>query len=734
MFQQTFFFLYIFYILSFSNLSAETLKQAVIEAINTNPALKEKLRDYRASQQNLKIVESEYYPTIDLSASYGTNSSSGLVDNLDLEKDKYSNYNVRLELTQNLFNGFASVEKVEYEEMKILVSAYKFMEKSNELTFSIAKAYLDILRYKELLKISVKNVQINETTYKMIENLFESGSITLSEIKKIESTLAYSKSNLVMALTKARNAKFHYRRIVGRMPNLSEMRKPDYRIKIPRTSQSASLYAINYNPSLLVNRYTIKSFQALRKENKKGFYPTLDLKLTQNYNDSSELNIYDTPDDRFQARLVLNYNIFRGGADSAKTQKYISLTDREIEKGRDLKRKIIEDVDIAWSSYDMTKAQLKNLREYKISSEEAFNLYQEEFNQGTRSLLELLLAQHDTIEAETALINTEYDSLLSKYSILNATGLLFVRIVKNIDFASQVNLFTDNKVHTILDTDLVKLDVDSDNISDNQDLCDNSILENNIMPYGCKKINKFSSNMKELIKYKQQNKIQQVVKKEKKRVKVLKPKLKPKPIVKKKERKKLVKKKKKKKVKKKEFIKTSFIEENSISRPDIYTKNGLDDENFYGSIAMYGSGGLEKGNKEDKPEGCFDVPAEYILDDKGCAVSTMISLSNNFEKVNKSIPKSIYRKIKDLAFFLNANPSLSANIVGYSSRTAVSSYKYNLKISKERAERFKNELVKLGVFSYRLTTDGKGYRDPIANNNTKAGRNINRRVEVTFSR
>ena len=699
--QQILFFIFLqFFIFSFSTLSAETLKQAVIETINTNPALKERLRDYRASQQNLKIVESQYYPTLDLSATYKTNNSN-------TEYEKYHN-SADLQLTQNLFNGFATVEKVNYEEAKILVSAYKYMEKSNELTFSIAKAYLDILRYEELLKVSIKNVQIDENIYATIENLFESGSITLSEIKKIKSTLSHSKSNLVMALTKARDAKFHYRRIVGRMPNVSEMYKPKYNIKIPRTSQSASLYAINHNPSILVNRYTIKAFQALRKENKKGFYPTLDLELTQRYNDA--------PDDSFQARLVVNYNIFRGGADSAKTQKYVSLTNREIEKGRDLKRKIIEDVDIAWSSYDMTKAQLKNLREYKISSEEAFTLYQGEFNKGTRSLLELLLAQNDMIDSSRRLINTEYDSLVAKYSILNATALLFTHIVKNRDFASQVNLFTDDKVHITLDNDLVKLDVDNDNISDNEDLCDNSILENNIMPYGCKKIERFSSEMKNTINYKQ-------LKKEKKRVQT------PMPLVKKKkrvEKKRVVKKRKAKRKKKKvkkpkekkiELIANSFIEENSISRSNTDREDDFNDKSFYGA------GGFEKGNGDTKIEGCFDVPIEYIIDNRGCAQSTTISLSNNMNK-----------KIKDLALFLKSNPSLTADIVGYSSRTAVSNYKYNLKISKERAKKFRDKLIELGVASYRLTSDGKGYQDPIADNSTKAGRNLNRRITVTFLR
>ena len=715
----------IIYLLSAVNLSAQSVRKAVVEVINTNPQLKEELRNYRAFQQNLNIVESEYYPTIDIQASYGINRSAGFIDDINISKDNsYNNYKTSLTLTQNLFNGFATTNKIDYEEARILVAGYRYIEKSNEIAFAMVKSYLEVLHFDELLKIAVKDVQLNEITYQKIEELFESNMITLSEIKKIESTLFRSKSNLVVQLAKARDAKFRYRRVAGKMPDIKSMRKPEHRINIPKSSQIASLYAINHNPALLVNRYKVKALQALRKQHKKGFYPTLDLKLTQNYGDTNQDTIYNLPDDRFQAKVVFKYNLYRGGLDSANAQKYISLTNQEIEKGRVLKRKIIEDIDIAWSIYDMTREQLKDLREYALSSKEALSLYQEEFSQGSRSLVELILVQNDVIKAEKSVIDAEYEALLAKYKILNATGNLYIEIVGNRDFSSKVNLFTTEKKTTILDSDLVKFDVDGDNISDNQDLCDNSVLENNIMPYGCRKIDTFSSNMKKLIEYKKHNKIALptpnkpilVVEKWKKNT--------PKKNIKKKKRK-IVKKKKQKIKKEPKIIVSSFIEENSISRNEL-----LEEDSFADNYNLK----MEEQFEEDSVDGCSNIPTNYKVDSDGCATSVTITLSDGFENIGKTIPRRIEMKIFELVSFMKKNSAVTAHIVGYSSRTPVSNYNYNLKISKERAERLKNELIKQDIFSYRLTTDGKGYRNPIADNNTKSGRNKNRRVEILFSR
>ena len=309
-------------------------------------------------------------------------------------------------------------------------------------------------------------------------------------MKKIESSLSLSRSNLTVEINNARDSEYSYRRLLGRLPEIATMQKPTLDIPMPDSMERAALYAINHNPSLLVSRYNVKGAQALWKQNKKDFYPTLDLEVSQLYNDQDTANAgFDNPDDRFRARLVLNYNIFRGGADSATAQKNISKINQEIEVKRDVKRQVIEGLDLSWNAYEMVALQLKDLRDYKGFSEKTLELYKEEYDLGRRSLLDLLTSQNDVINARGQIITAEYALLGAKYRILDAMGLLPMAIVGNTqEFTSKVNLYADADATEILDTLPVKLDVDGDNIADNEDLCDNSLLENNIMPSGCKKI------------------------------------------------------------------------------------------------------------------------------------------------------------------------------------------------------------------------------------------------------
>lgn len=480
-----------------STLNGLTLKESVVEALNTNPIVQERLKNYRATQQDLNIAESDYYPSLDFSASVGYTSAGQFKDSQDSDwnhrviDSEYNNYETSLTLTQNLFEGFSTKHKVNYQEARILAAGYNYVEKSNDIAFRMTTVYINVLRAYDLLGTARENVQINELIFKKVKSLYNAGLTTDSEVKKIESSLSLAKANLIVGLNNTRDAEFNFRRLLGRMPDSKNLEKVNLDIAMPQSIQRASLYAINHNPSLLVSTYNIKGAESLWKENKKGFYPRIDLELSQNYDDSNIRNQFNQPDDRFKARIVLSYNLFRGGADSAISQKNISKINQEVEIKRDLKRQVIEGLDLSWSAYELIDLQLKELRNYQAFSEKTLELYKEEFDLGRRSLLDLLASQNDVINSRTQIIGAEYDQLLAKYRILDAMGLLTLAVIGDTsEYMSKVNLPTPADISEVLDYLPIKLDVDNDNVVDNQDLCDNSLATNSIMPYGCIKIQK----------------------------------------------------------------------------------------------------------------------------------------------------------------------------------------------------------------------------------------------------
>ena len=69
-------------------------------------------------------------------------------------------------------------------------------------------------------------------------------------------------------------------------------------------------------------------------------------------------------------------------------------------------------------------------------------------------------------------------------------------------------------------------------------------------------------------------------------------------------------------------------------------------------------------------------------------------------------------------------------IIAVGHTDSVGTEAYNQKLSERRAEAVKSYLVSKGIDSNRIYTEGKGELQPIATNQTAAGRAQNRRVEI----
>lgn len=119
-----------------------------------------------------------------------------------------------------------------------------------------------------------------------------------------------------------------------------------------------------------------------------------------------------------------------------------------------------------------------------------------------------------------------------------------------------------------------------------------------------------------------------------------------------------------------------------------------------------------------------DVMKETIILEKG---KTVILEGVNFASGSATLAKSSEKTLEKAYNALIANPEIVVQIAGYTDNVGKPDANDNL--SARRAQSVKAWLVKKGIPTNRMTTVGKGMRDPIAPNDTPDGRAQNRRIE-----
>ncbi len=467
-----------------SHVSAMTIDESILSAMDSNPVVKERLSNFKQTQQDLNIANSEWLPKLDLVSTAGVAEAGNIKDYVDDVNYKY--YTNSLKLTQNLFNGFSTTHKIKYQEARVLAAAYHYLENANDIAFQTVGAYIDLIRSYKLLQIAQDSLEINQKIYEDVQELYDAGLTTSSEVAKIQSSLSLARSNVMVQKNNTKDKHFRVKRLLGKDVALSDMKLPKLNIPMPESRQRATMMAIKSNPSILVSNYNIKGAQALYHEAKSKFYPIINFELEQILNDSHQRdNGFETVDDRSRAYLSFTWNLYNGGADSATLQKQRSNIHKEVEIQRDLKRQTIEGLELSWSAYSMIKDQLNHLYNYKNYSEQTLENYIEEYELGRRTLLDLLSAQNDLANAKTEITNAEFDRLYAQYRILDAMGMLVETILGDTNRYDKY-LQPVNEPFAIQEDRLpINKDADNDTIVDALDICDNSPEGVNLTPYGC---------------------------------------------------------------------------------------------------------------------------------------------------------------------------------------------------------------------------------------------------------
>ena len=140
----------------------------------------------------------------------------------------------------------------------------------------------------------------------------------------------------------------------------------------------------------------------------------------------------------------------------------------------------------------------------------------------------------------------------------------------------------------------------------------------------------------------------------------------------------------------------------------------------------------------DKDDDCPDVPGTVA--NRGCPEVTteVIKQLNEFSKTilfdlgKSTIRPESYAALQSIANVMNESPNSKFHVEGHTDNTG--SRALNERLSRERAGSVMQYLTTIGMTANRLSSEGYAFDRPIATNATAAGRQQNRRVEISLQK
>jgi outer membrane protein OmpA-like peptidoglycan-associated protein len=144
--------------------------------------------------------------------------------------------------------------------------------------------------------------------------------------------------------------------------------------------------------------------------------------------------------------------------------------------------------------------------------------------------------------------------------------------------------------------------------------------------------------------------------------------------------------------------------------------------------AVGGVTGYNWQNIRNRMTGATKGTGTEITEQPDGSLKLNIPSSVTFDTSSYAIKPSFAPVLDQLAQTMQQNPEIVASVVGHTDSTG--SAQYNQTLSVNRAQSVTGYLGQRGVAPQRLSATGMGPSQPIADNNTEAGRAANRRVEI----
>lgn len=132
---------------------------------------------------------------------------------------------------------------------------------------------------------------------------------------------------------------------------------------------------------------------------------------------------------------------------------------------------------------------------------------------------------------------------------------------------------------------------------------------------------------------------------------------------------------------------------------------------------------VERGSTEDR--------LATFLASKDPAPRTFAFSGTEFEPWQSKPNEATLRTMYAIAQILRAYPESDVELIGHTDNVGTPAQ--NLKLSQERVDRMAQLLVHSGIQPNRIEAVGHGMNDPIADNDTDAGKAHNRRIELVVT-
>ena len=398
------------------------LRDAVQQALSTNPQIRQAVANRLATQEERVQATGLYYPRISVEGSAGVRSlrnptrrAIGLADQTlyPIEGD--------LIVDQLVYDSGGREAEIRRQASRTDAAAARVEERSEYVALNVSRTYIDYLLQQRLVAIAQDNVTFHERLAGDLREGVSKGSISIADQQQAEERLQAARARVTEAREDLDTAAIGFRTLTG-IPVDSVSVPPDLSSCMPPSLEEAEELARTNAPLVHEAIADLNTAREDIRAAKAKIGPRLNLEGRARAGHDIDGFAGRTTD--LQALAVLRWDLYNGGIKEANYREQLNRADEVHGRLFERQRAAEEDVRNAWSRLQNQTALVSELETQSKITDDVLLSYREQFNIGRRSLLDVLDAQNTRYNVQAQTETARLAKLYAQYRVLAAENRL----------------------------------------------------------------------------------------------------------------------------------------------------------------------------------------------------------------------------------------------------------------------------------------------------------------------
>lgn len=402
----------------------ETLADALVGAYTHSGLLDQNRALLRAADEDVASAMAALRPIVSWQADYErTVGNQRLANGLNQVTDiDTSTLSIALIANWQIFDFGADSARIEAAKETVLATRAALLSVEQNVLLRAVAAFMTVREAVQNVSVRENNLRLLREELRAAQDRFEVGEVTRTDVAQAEARLAEARSGLATAQGNLVQAQEEYRNAVGRSPGVLAPPPPLPTVaRGTRDIEQARARALRQHPDIVQAQRQVASAELLIKATELDLMPTLSLRGTLSAQENLDNNGYNST---ATVGLRATGPIYQGGQLASFIRSAVASRDSFRGNLHVVRHNVEQDLGSSFATLMAATASLSASDQQIVAAQIAFDGIREEATLGARTTLDVLDAEQELLDAQTARIAAEADQYIAAYSVLAASGEL----------------------------------------------------------------------------------------------------------------------------------------------------------------------------------------------------------------------------------------------------------------------------------------------------------------------